>query len=63
VGRRLSLFSTGGLVSNGLHQGYDVTPDDQRFVMVRRPQGGEVGEVVVVENWFEELRTTQGTRR
>ncbi len=50
-------------MSNGLHQGYDVTPDDQRFVMVRRPQGGEVGEVVVVENWFEELRTTQGTRR
>ena len=35
---------------------YDVSADDQRFLMVRRVAGTARGQVVVVENWFEELR-------
>ena len=38
---------------------YDLTPDDKRFVMVRLAavnQAPGAGQLVVVENWFEELR-------
>jgi hypothetical protein len=29
--------------------------DDQRFLMVLRPPDPGPGELIVVENWFEEL--------
>jgi serine/threonine-protein kinase len=35
---------------------YDVTPDGERFLMVKRPGAGGRREFVVVVNWFEELR-------
>jgi hypothetical protein len=35
---------------------YDVTPDDQRFVILRRDDEDTSTEVVFVVNWFEELR-------
>ena len=35
---------------------YDVTPDGQRFLMVQRADGVKRGQVVVVENWAEEMR-------
>ncbi|MFN2317849.1 MAG: hypothetical protein ABR602_14365, partial [Gemmatimonadales bacterium] len=35
---------------------YSVTPDGQRFVMAVRPAGTEARELVVVTNWFKELR-------
>ncbi len=34
---------------------YDVTPDDQRFLMLRRVEFA-VGELILVQNFFEELR-------
>ena len=34
---------------------YDVTPDGERFLMLRRPPGTEPRQVVVVTNWFREL--------
>jgi hypothetical protein len=41
------------------HRAYDVTPDDHRFVMLR-PIGDSLpdpaSQVVVVDNWFAELR-------
>ncbi|HEX4931873.1 MAG TPA: protein kinase [Gemmatimonadaceae bacterium] len=37
-------------------RGYDVAPDGQRFLMVRRAEGAKRGELVVVEHWTEELR-------
>ncbi len=40
---------------------YDVSPDDQRFVMLR--MGGEgtaASELILVTNWFEELRQRMG---
>ena len=40
---------------------YDVGPDDERFVMVRNrsdPEG--MGQIVVVENFFEELKAKVG---
>ena len=40
---------------------YDITPDDQRFVMIRLLEGGGAGGIrgpalVFVENVFEELK-------
>ncbi len=36
---------------------YDITPDGERFLMIK--EGGAAGapsQIIVVENWFEELR-------
>ena len=37
---------------------YDVSPDDQRFVMLRigDDQNTAASELILVENWAEELR-------
>jgi hypothetical protein len=35
---------------------YDVTPDGQRFVMVKASEREEAGQINVVLNWFEELK-------
>ena len=48
------LFSTGGYFPFGAHRAYDVTADDQRFVMIRLPD--ESSELIVVENFLEELK-------
>ena len=37
---------------------YDVAPDGQKFLMVKpvEADGGERRDVVLVQNWFEELK-------
>jgi hypothetical protein len=35
---------------------YDVAPDGRRFIMVRPLAGPSETELVLVQNWFEELR-------
>ncbi|MDH4349203.1 MAG: hypothetical protein OEW17_10375, partial [Gemmatimonadota bacterium] len=35
---------------------YDVTPDGERFLMLRRPSGAARGRIQVTTNWFAELR-------
>ena len=43
------------------HPEYDVSPDDQRFLMIRDlDDGEEAAELVVVENLFEGLKATVG---
>jgi hypothetical protein len=39
-------------------RGYDVTPDGQRFLMVQERERPPITptQVVLVQNWFEELR-------
>jgi len=42
---------------------WDVTPDDQRFIMVRSLAGGQAGaasQVVLVTNWIQEMRAKTG---
>ena len=41
--------------SNNFGAGYDVLPDG-RFVMVRGPDPTAAREIVIVQNWFEELK-------
>ncbi len=47
------------LTSNGSPM-YDVSPDDQRFVMLRTDAEFGYTELILVENWFEELRQRMG---
>ena len=35
---------------------YDITPDDQRFIMIKPEEGLEPMQINVVLNWFEELK-------
>jgi hypothetical protein len=35
---------------------YAVAPDDQRFLMIRSRAASGSDELIVVENWFEELK-------
>jgi hypothetical protein len=49
----------GGLFGSTIVPYYDLTPDDERFVTARLAavnQAPGAGQLVVVDNWFEELR-------
>ena len=48
------LFDARGFRADHYHRAYDVTPRGDRFIMVRRQ--GLVSELVLVANWFEELK-------
>ncbi len=60
LGDRKALFSVEGFRSATNRHMYDVTADDQRFVMIRNPQSEEAGQLIVVENFFEELKAKVG---
>jgi eukaryotic-like serine/threonine-protein kinase len=55
-GRSTVLFPAGAYLSFARGTEYSVAPDDQRFLMIRQVPGGVPDELVVVENWFEELK-------
>ena len=56
------LFTVGPeYVSSANYTWFDVAPDDQRFLMVRIPPGAaQTSELIVVENFFEELKAKVG---
>lgn len=45
----------GSYLTAGDGNSYDVTPDGERFLMLRRPAGTEPRQVIVVTSWFREL--------
>jgi eukaryotic-like serine/threonine-protein kinase len=51
-----TLFSLAGYRRARNRQQYDVSPDGQRFLMIRERPGTANGGAVYVENWFTELR-------
>jgi serine/threonine-protein kinase len=55
MGRATMLFSTRPYHSD-FDPSYAVSRDDQRFLMVRPLTAGGFDKLVVVENWFEELK-------
>ena len=61
-GARRALFPIGRYVTNEIHQQYAVSPDGQRFVMIRAPEANRAEHLVVVENFFEVLRGKAGRR-
>jgi serine/threonine-protein kinase len=52
LGRATELFPTDGFSDNA----YAVAPDDRRFLMIRPLTTRTPDKLIVVENWFEELR-------
>ncbi len=55
LGAPVTLF-TGDYWSSSNTWTHDVTPDGERFLLLRRPAGTEPRQVIVVTNWFQELR-------
>jgi serine/threonine-protein kinase len=54
-----SLLFEGRFLGTGsvhLRRNYDVSPDGQRFLMIQREQDLVPTEIVVILNWFEELK-------
>jgi len=48
-----ALFDASGYASNNWHPAYDVSPDGERFLMVRQ-FGDRDNELILVINWFHE---------
>ncbi len=42
---------------------YDISPDGQRFLMIQREQDLVPTEIIVILNWFEELKRLAPTNR
>ena len=61
-----SLFSVGNdYRREDVHRAYDVTLDDQRFVMLRIVESDEEdsqSDLILVRNWFTELEQIVGTQ-
>ncbi len=51
------VFDASGYQMNHWHPTYDVSPDGERFLMVRQVADPNVGLVLVL-NWFHELEMT-----
>ena len=63
TGPHEELFSASDYRRDFYHAAYDVTADGQRFLMIRASKTGTVDEdLVVVENWFEELNRLVPTK-
>ena len=60
VGQQDVLFSLANYLPGNGHPQYDVSPDDQRFVMLRINDLAADTELILVENWAEELRERGG---
>jgi hypothetical protein len=57
VHERRVLFNAADFVQTSVsRRHFDVTPDGQRFLMVQRADGAKRGQIVVVENWADEIR-------
>jgi len=56
VGRFAALFPAAGFASFQFSPQYDVSLDDQRFLMIRPLAASGPDKLIVVENWFEELK-------
>lgn len=62
LGASTTLFPMNGVPSAVAHRAYDVSPDDRRFVMFRQLGVTQSSKIIVVENWFEELKRTVKSR-
>jgi serine/threonine-protein kinase len=54
------LFSMRDYPSVQNHPNYDVGPNDQRFIMIQLEESDVESDVVMVLNWFEELKAKVG---
>jgi serine/threonine-protein kinase len=59
-GQEKVLFSVAGYFNSGTRSGYDMTADDQRFLMIQDEEALVEGDLVIVQNFFEELKAKVG---
>jgi len=59
VGRSTVLFPASAYLSFARGVAYAVGPDDRRFLMIRQVPSSVPDELIVVDNWFEELKAKQ----
>ena len=50
------LFSTANYVFINPVQSFDVSPDDKRFLFLRETAPNERNELIVVQNWTQEMK-------
>ena len=41
---------------------YDISPDGERFLMIKESAGSDSTEFITVINWFEEIETPRSER-
>jgi hypothetical protein len=63
AGTPRGLFDLTGYRGARNRQQYDVTPDDQHFVMIREPADDEGRNVIYAEHWLVELQARMKARR
>ncbi len=56
IGGARVLFPTNRYLANPQHREYDISRDDSRFLMVGLVGGNSSDKLIVVDNWFEELK-------
>lgn len=56
LGRTTALFPAGGFFFFESGQQFAVSADDQRFLMIRMVASSATDKLIVVDNWFEELK-------
>lgn len=56
LGGSTALFSAAGFAFDEFGSVYAVAPDDQRFLMIRPNTANGSDALIVVENWFQELK-------
>ncbi|MGZ6157353.1 MAG: protein kinase domain-containing protein [Solirubrobacteraceae bacterium] len=57
LGPSTALFAAAAYYSFAGRAEYAVGPDDRRFLMIRQAASGAPDELIVVDNWFEELKS------
>ena len=55
-GRQSVLFPLDGFLTSTSHPMFDVSQDDERFVMLRSTTSDDAGKLILVQNFFEELK-------
>jgi len=60
VGQQRTLFTMVPYTRPGPVPSFSLTPDDRRFLMLREQEAGAAGELIVAENWAQQL-AGQGT--
>ncbi|MFL5483667.1 MAG: BTAD domain-containing putative transcriptional regulator [Gemmatimonadaceae bacterium] len=59
VGRSTTLFPAAGYASMRYTPQYAVSRDDRRFLMIRPLETNAPDNIIVVDNWFEELKSAK----
>jgi hypothetical protein len=55
-GEQRKLFSAAPYATASPIQAYSVSPDDKRFLMMREGEAVQQSEIIIAENWLQQLK-------